>query len=123
MATSTSDTSFPSLSGADIDQHVDKVASSAHGALHKVEAAADDATSAVRPLISRAANVAHQKVDDVAAAVKPAATWVAEKNAALATAGRNAEADTRQYIVTHPWHSVVAAAGIGYLLGRLAGRR
>lgn len=123
MATRTSDTSVTSISGTAIDKQIDNVASSAHGALHKVEAVADDAASAVRPLISRAANAAHQKVDDVAAAVKPAATWVAEKNEALAMAGRNAEADTRRYITTHPWHSVFAAAGIGYLLGRLAGRR
>ncbi len=123
MAISTSDTSVTSITGSGVDKRIDNVASSAHGALNKAEAVADDATSAVRPLISRAANAAHKKVDDVAAVVKPAATWVAEKNEALATASRNAEADTREYISTHPWHSVIAAAGIGYLLGRLAGRR
>ncbi len=120
MATSTT-TLIPSVDS--VEAQIDKAATSAHHAVDKAETAADGAASAVRPFISRAAQTAHAKVDDVAAAVKPAVSWVADKNEALAVAGRNAEADARQYVVSHPWQSVLAAAGIGYLLGRIAGRR
>lgn len=122
MATSTDTTEKPAA-GAQAQQQIDKVASTAHGAVDRAEGAADGAASAVRPFISRAAQAAHQKVDEAAAAVKPAVSWVAEKNEALAIAGRNAEADARNYIAAHPWQSVLAAVGVGYLLGRLAGRR
>lgn len=123
MVTTTSDTKTTPLSGASLEDRVDKAADSAHGALDKAEAAAEEAADAVRPFLSRATQAAHQKVDEVAAAVKPAAGWFAEKNEALSTAGRHAEEDARQFISSHPWQSVLVAAGIGYLLGRLGGRR
>jgi ElaB/YqjD/DUF883 family membrane-anchored ribosome-binding protein len=122
MASSAFESSIHPLPGAEVEKQLDSAANSAHGAVDKALAAADEAAKSVQPFISRTAQTAHQKVDEVAAAVKPAASWVAEKNHAIATASRNAEADAREYISTHPWQSLLGGVALGYLLGRLASR-
>ena len=95
-----------------------EAASSAHGAVDKVAAAAGSAVQTANTAIDQAAAAGHQAVNKVEESVKPAERWVSEKTEALLAAPKNAMADARQYIVTHPWQSVGVAVFAGMLLGR-----
>lgn len=75
---------------------------------------------AVRPMVSRVAEVAHQTVDKVAEAATPTAAWLSCKGEALTASGRSAIADARVYVAANPWQSLGAAVAAGFLLGRLA---
>lgn len=77
-----------------------------------------EATSSAHGAIDHAAASTHQAINKVEEAVKPVERWVSEKTSALMTAPKNAAADARQFIVTHPWQSVGVAVLAGVLLGR-----
>ena len=117
METSTSGNNS-SLKPNPINGRVGEAASTAHGAVDKAAAAAGAAVQTVNTAIDRAAASGHQAVDKVQETVKPAERWVSEKADALLAAPKNAVADARQYIVTHPWQSVGFAVFAGVLLGR-----
>lgn len=117
MEVSTSGTNTsPKTSPA--DGRVSEVANSAHGVVDKLAAATGSAVQSVNTAIDRAATSSHLAVNKVEETVKPAERWVNEKTDALLAAPKNAVADARQYIVTHPWQSLGVAVVAGMLLGR-----
>lgn len=89
-----------------------------HGAVDKAAGAAGSAVQAASTAIDHAAASGHQAINRVEETVQPAERWVSEKTSALMTAPKNAVADARQYITTHPWQSVGVALVTGILLGR-----
>jgi len=48
---------------------------------------------------------------------------LAEAEDALIDGGKQAARVTDEYVHDHPWHAVGVAAGIGFLIGLLIGRR
>ena|SRR5687768_2099495 len=48
---------------------------------------------------------------------------LAEAEDALIDSGKQAARVTDEYVHDHPWHAVGIAAGIGFLVGLLVGRR
>ena len=117
MEISTQETNSPTKSGPS-NGRVSEVASSAHGAVDKVAAAAGSVVHTVNTAIDRAAASSHQAVNKVEESVKPAERWVAEKTDAILAAPKNAISDAGHYIATHPWQSVGVAVVAGMLLGR-----
>ena len=101
-----------------VSGRVGEAAASAHGAVDKVAGAAGSAVQSANTAIDHAAASGHQTINKVEQAVQPAERWVNEKTSALLTAPKNAVADARQYITTHPWQSVGVALVAGVLLGR-----
>lgn len=97
---------------------VGEAAASAHGAVDKVAAAAGSAVQTASSAIDNAAASGHQAVKKVEDTVRPAENWIYEKTDAVLAAPKNAVADARQYIATHPWQSVGVAVLAGMLLGR-----
>nr|WP_295775332.1 hypothetical protein [Rhodoferax sp.] len=117
MEVNTSGTNSATKSGQ-TNGRVSEAATSAHGAVDRVAAAAGSAVQNVSSAIDHAAASGHQAVNKVESTVKPAGRWINEKTDALIAAPKNAVADARQYIVTHPWQSLGVAVVAGMLLGR-----
>ncbi len=117
MEVSTPGTNSPTKFGP-INGRLGDAASSAHGAVDKVAAAAGAVVETFNTAIGHAAVSGHQAVNKVEESVKPAERWVSEKADALLAAPKSAVADARQYIATHPWQSVGVALFAGILLGR-----
>lgn len=97
---------------------VSDAATSAHGAIDKAASAAGSVVQTVSAGIDQAATSSHQAVRKAENTVRPAEAWIHEKAAAALAAPKNAVADARQFIVTHPWQSVGTALVVGMLLGR-----
>ena len=97
---------------------ISEAAGSVHGAVDRVAGVAGAAVQSASTAIDHAAASSHQAINKVEETVKPAERWVSEKASALLSAPKNAAADARQYIVTHPWQSVGIALVTGMLLGR-----
>lgn len=108
----------PVAKSGPVSGRVGEAAASAHGAVDKVAVAAGSAVQAANTAIDNAASSGHQAIKKVEETVEPAERWVSEKTSALLTAPKNAVADARQYITTHPWQSVGIALVTGILLGR-----
>lgn len=102
-----------------VQGRVGEAATSAHGAVDTVAGAAGTAVNAANNAIDNATTWGHQAINKAQEAVEPAERWVNEKTRALLTAPKNAAADARQYIISHPWQSV----GIALIAGILWGRR
>lgn len=100
------------------NSRVSEAAGSVHGAVERVAGVAGAAVQTASSAIDHAAASSHEAINKVEETVKPAERWMSEKKAALMTAPKNAVADARQYIVTHPWQSVGVALVTGILLGR-----
>lgn len=115
-------TATTTSAGEQVTDTIAKGTSSAHQAVDKVAESVEKAASSVHPFITRSAQSAHEAVDKVAETVEPAAEWVMTRGEVLAAKGRSAEADARSYITAHPWQSVLMAAAVGYLFGRIARR-
>ncbi len=108
----------PSVKSGPTNARISEAAGSVHGAVDRVAGVAGAAVQSASSAIDHAAASSHQAINKVEETVKPAERWVNEKTSALMTAPKNAVADARQYIVTHPWQSVGVALVTGILLGR-----
>lgn len=108
----------PSTKSGPTNARISEAAGSVHGAVDRVAGVAGAAVQSASTAIDHAAASSHQAINKLEESVKPAERWVSEKTSALLTAPKNAVADARQYIVTHPWQSVGVALVTGILLGR-----
>lgn len=116
-----SPTENPSAKSGPINGAVSAVATTAHDVVDKAAGAAGSAVQKANTAIDRAAETGHQAVSNFEKTVAPAERWIDAKTSAVLAAPKNAVADARQYIVTHPWQSVGLALFAGVLLGRRTG--
>lgn len=119
MQTTTANDVFSTSGNSASESSLEHVATGAHDAIDKAAAAADQATTKVRPAIERIAATAHQAVDKAANAAAPTADWLNQKSESLAAAQEKMLSDTRQYVARNPLKTVAAAAIAGLLIGRL----
>ncbi len=90
------------------------------GAADGAHLAVDKVAEKVAPALERAASAAHRTIDRAAEAVAPAAAWASEGSQQL-VARSNALAETcGNQVRARPFVALAAAAGIGYLVGKLA---
>lgn len=78
-------------------------------------------------LLKATANQAGEKVDELRARVREnlanARLKLADAEAAVIDKTRAAARATDDYVHDHPWKSVGVAAGVGFVIGLLIGRR
>jgi ElaB/YqjD/DUF883 family membrane-anchored ribosome-binding protein len=85
----------------------------------RVAGAADEAARKARPVIGRAAKLAHHAVDRAADAAAPTAEWLGEQRESLMETPKKLVDDTCQYVASNPLKSVAIALVAGLLIGRI----
>jgi len=101
------------------DGALNKAAIGAHGVVNKVASAAEEAARKAAPTLYRAADFAHQAVDNTAAAVAPAAEWLNEQATALNATQKKFVSSTREYVAANPLTSLGIALAGGFLISRM----
>ncbi|PAU52869.1 hypothetical protein BZL41_10575 [Pseudomonas sp. PIC25] len=78
-------------------------------------------------LLKHTASVAGSQAEELRARINEnltrARAMIKDSEASLRDQGRAAVEATEEYVHSHPWQSIGIAAGVGFLLGLLAGRR
>lgn len=78
-------------------------------------------------LLKHTASVAGSQAEELRTRINEnltrARAMIKDSEASLRDQGRAAVEATEEYVHSHPWQSIGIAAGVGFLLGLLAGRR
>ncbi len=91
---------------------VTQVADRAHEAV-------DRAAGNASPMIERATDAAHRTIERAADLAKPAVDWVNDSGKQIARRSNEAAETFGGYVRQRPLTSLVAAAALGYLAGKL----
>ena len=112
METPKTDTSATSAANGSLAQGIERAGSGAHQAIDKV-------SDAARPAVDRIASSAHQAVDKTKDAVTQAAESLGVKAEHLKEAQTHLADACGSYMRTNPVTSLGLAVGVGFLLSRL----
>ena len=118
MQTSSSPATNASIMNGLNNAAVNEAASTVHDVVDRAATATNAAAQKVNTAIDSAAESGRQVVAKVEKAVAPAEQWINDTSSAVLAAPKNAVADARQYIVSHPWQSLAVALLAGAFLGR-----
>lgn len=99
-----------------------RVGSNMHSAVDHLAGAANVAVGKVKPVIGRAAEIAHQLVDQATDVAAPTAAWLNQKSASLAVTRRKVTGAANQYVTAHPWKSIGIGLAFGLLVGTVIGK-
>jgi ElaB/YqjD/DUF883 family membrane-anchored ribosome-binding protein len=97
----------------------DQTASRAHETIDTAAIATAQSLRNASGTIDRAAATAHNAVNSVAEAVKPAAEWLLQQRQAAVDVQQKLMDDACKYVTANPWKAMAIAATAGFLLGHL----
>jgi len=83
--------------------------------------AADEAARKVKPVIDRAAELAHYAVDKTADVAAPTAEWLGEHGESLIASPKKLVDGTSRYVSANPLKSVAIALVAGLVIARILG--
>lgn len=96
-----------------------KAVTSAHGAVDRAAALAEETLRKARPAIDRVADGAHLAVDRAAGVAAPTAEWMRDQRQRIEATGQSIVTDARQYVLANPLKSLTLALAAGILIGRI----
>ena len=117
QTTSTSTSTFPSTDAADaIHRGVDSAGTALHSGIDKV-------TDPARQAIDRLSTAAHGTVDKLASSATQTADRFSDQTRRLTEAPARALACSKSWVQDKPLEAVGVALALGFIVGRLTGRR
>ena len=91
---------------------VSKATASAHSAI-------DEAARKAKPVIERAAVIAHEATDKVGSAGSRTVDWLSEQGDQLAATHQQVMDGTSEYVSSNPLKALGIALAVGFLISRL----
>jgi ElaB/YqjD/DUF883 family membrane-anchored ribosome-binding protein len=81
--------------------------------------AADQAARKAKPVIDRAADLAHHAVDKAAGVAAPTAEWLGEQGESLLATKKTLVDGTSKYVAENPFKSLAMALVAGFVIARI----